>query len=80
MRTITLDHAAGHAVTIFVDHVVAVQSSRSTIDTLTLVQFGGGYNIPVIETRQTILKKIEEMEREQTPLLPMTGKLDPFAD
>lgn len=60
MRVATFQHVDGHAVTVFIQHVVSVQ-----MDTRqgTLIQFASGWSIPVIDGREAVLNAFEEANK-----------------
>jgi hypothetical protein len=58
MRYVTLQHADGHAVTVFVEHVVAVMTGTYSSQACAFIYFASGFSIPVIERREDILKAI----------------------
>jgi hypothetical protein len=57
VRTATFQHVDGHAVTVFIEHVVCVQIGKDGKNgDCTMIQFSSGWSIPVIENRLDILQ------------------------
>lgn len=65
MRVATFQHVDGHAVTVFIDHIISVQIDKGGKNgDCTLIQFLGGWSIPVIESRTHILTAIAEVNNK----------------
>lgn len=66
MKTATFQHVDGHAVTVFIEHVISVQIGKDGKNgDCTMIQFASGWSIPVIEKRIDILDAFDKASSKE---------------